>query len=57
MLTDVASLLRSALQTDRGTVQWPQALATALLARQSEDGAFRNRSSELREDDPLVATR
>jgi squalene-hopene/tetraprenyl-beta-curcumene cyclase len=50
------ALGKMALRTEHGPVQWPQALAEALLARQSEDGAFRNRYSELREDDPLVAT-
>ena len=44
------------LETERGTVAWASALAEALLARQGADGSFRNAYSEMREDDPLVAT-
>ena len=44
------------LTTERGTVAWASALADALLARQAADGSFRNAYTEMREDDPLVAT-
>jgi len=38
---------------DRGR---PEALAQALLERQRDDGSWSNAASEMREDDPLVAT-
>jgi squalene-hopene/tetraprenyl-beta-curcumene cyclase len=44
------------IETEAGTVDWPVALAEALLARQQPDGAWRNRFTDTREDDPLVAT-
>ena len=44
------------LETDRGPVHWPSALADALLDRQREDGRFENPATDLREDDPLLAT-
>lgn len=44
------------IATDTGRVHWARALAEALLARQRADGAWANPSTELREDDPLVAT-
>jgi squalene-hopene/tetraprenyl-beta-curcumene cyclase len=50
------ALGKPTLQTERSPVHWPQALAHALLARQAPDGSFRNAYTELREDDPLVAT-
>lgn len=36
--------------------RWAEPLAEALLARQAPDGSFANSASEMREDDPLVAT-
>jgi hypothetical protein len=50
------ALGKTTLQTERGPVAWPAALAETLLARQAADGSFLNPYSELREDDPLVAT-
>lgn len=44
------------IATDTGRVHWARALAEALLSRQRPDGAWANPSTELREDDPLVAT-
>lgn len=44
------------LATARGTVAWAPALARALLTRQAADGTWRNTATELREDDPVVAT-
>lgn len=35
---------------------WVKQLTKALLARQSDDGAWRNRFRDAKEDDPLVAT-
>jgi hypothetical protein len=35
---------------------WAEALAIALVARQSADGSWKNPASEMREDDPIVAT-
>ena len=39
-----------------GAVHWPSALAEALLARQRDDGAWKNDATYLREDDPILAT-
>ena len=39
-----------------GQVRWAEALAEALLAKQRPDGSWANPMSEMREDDPLVAT-
>jgi hypothetical protein len=39
-----------------GDVRWAEALAQALLARQRPDGSWANEYSEMREDDPVVAT-
>lgn len=39
-----------------GETAWAGPLAKALLARQQEDGSWRNEYTELREDDPLVGT-
>jgi len=50
------ALGKANLQTAHGPQHWPRALAQALLARQAPDGSFRNAYTELREDDPLVAT-
>ncbi|MCK6573271.1 hypothetical protein L6V77_19500 [Myxococcota bacterium] len=44
------------IETPRGPVAWGPALAGALLARQHPDGHFRNPATDLREDDPLLAT-
>lgn len=42
--------------TDPRTHNWPERLTEALLKRQRPDGSFVNSASDLREDDPLVAT-
>jgi squalene-hopene/tetraprenyl-beta-curcumene cyclase len=39
-----------------GELRWAEALAEALLARQRPDGTWANPASEMREDDPVVAT-
>jgi hypothetical protein len=39
-----------------GDRRWAEALARELLARQLPDGSWRNGATEMREDDPLVAT-
>jgi hypothetical protein len=44
------------LATATGTVAWAPALAQALLARQRPDGSWKNDATEMREDDPVVAT-
>jgi squalene-hopene/tetraprenyl-beta-curcumene cyclase len=44
------------IDTSGGRVHWARVLAEALLARQRPDGSWANASTELREDDPLVAT-
>jgi len=44
------------LMTDQGEVRWAEALAEELLRRQRPDGSFANPASEMREDDPVVAT-
>lgn len=44
------------LETDRGPVDWARALAEELLRRQRSDGAWANRYTEMREDEPIVAT-
>lgn len=44
------------LETARGQVNWAEAMAEALLRRQRPDGSFRNPATDLREDDPLLAT-
>ena len=44
------------VDTGAGRVHWARALAGALLARQRPDGSWANTSTELREDDPLLAT-
>jgi hypothetical protein len=47
---------KTTLATERGQVDWARALAEALLARQRDDGSWANPASEMREDDPIVAT-
>ena len=44
------------LATAHGDVRWAAALATELLDRQRPDGTWANDYTELREDDPLLAT-
>ena len=39
----------------RGTA-WAEQLSAALLARQRDDGSWRNDATEMREDDPVIAT-
>ena len=36
--------------------RWAEALAGELLSRQAPDGSWRNPASEMREDDPIIAT-
>ncbi|HUT35000.1 MAG TPA: hypothetical protein VNE39_16030 [Planctomycetota bacterium] len=42
--------------TRKGGVRWAEALAKELLARQRDDGSWRNIYTDAKEDDPLVAT-
>lgn len=42
--------------TAMGETEWARELSRALMSRQEQDGAWRNRFTELHEDDPLVAT-
>jgi len=42
--------------TRQGRLDWAAALATELLTRQRDDGAWVNRYTDAKEDDPLVAT-
>jgi squalene-hopene/tetraprenyl-beta-curcumene cyclase len=44
------------LDTARGKLRWPEALGRALLAEQRPDGAWTNPFTDMREDDPMVAT-
>jgi len=44
------------VETREGVVDWPEAFARELLARQRSDGAWVNRFTDAKEDDPLVAT-
>lgn len=44
------------IDTPGGPIAWGEALAAALLARQRPDGGFANPATDLREDDPLLAT-
>jgi hypothetical protein len=48
-------VVRQALPAGR-TAQWAPTLAEGLLRRQGADGAWRNPSVDVREDDPLIAT-
>ncbi len=43
-------------QTRDGPVDWSEAFARELLARQRADGSWVNRFTDAKEDDPLVAT-
>jgi len=47
---------KTSLHTPHGEVRWASALAETLLARQRADGSWANPQSEMREDDPIVAT-
>jgi squalene-hopene/tetraprenyl-beta-curcumene cyclase len=42
--------------TRTGPIPWGSALTEALLGRQAPDGHFRNPATDLREDDPVLAT-
>ena len=44
------------VQTPKGFVDWPAALAEELLLRQRADGSWTNRFTDAKEDDPLIAT-
>lgn len=44
------------IDTAAGQLDWPQAIAEALIRRQQPDGSWINRYTDAREDDPLVAT-
>lgn len=44
------------LATEAGPRKWPEDLAEELLSRQRRDGSWANRYTEMREDEPLVAT-
>jgi len=44
------------IETPKGKIKWAEALAEELLRRQRADGAWVNRFTDGREDDPLVAT-
>jgi squalene-hopene/tetraprenyl-beta-curcumene cyclase len=46
----------SELETEKGKVCWPEALADELLKRQQKDGSWVSDATEFREDDPLIAT-
>ncbi len=44
------------ITTAEGPIVWPMWMAEALIRRQRPDGSFANAYTDLREDDPLVAT-
>ncbi len=44
------------LMTTQGPVRWAGALAAELVGRQRDDGSWKNAYTEMREDDPVVAT-
>jgi len=44
------------MDTSSGPIAWPQAMAAELLSRQRADGAWVNRFTDAKEDDPLVST-
>jgi squalene-hopene/tetraprenyl-beta-curcumene cyclase len=44
------------VETPSGSVRWAEVLAEELVKRQETDGSWRNRLSDGREDEPLVAT-
>jgi hypothetical protein len=50
------ALGKSRLETATGPREWPAELAQALLSHQRADGSWANPYTELREDDPLMAT-
>ena len=50
------ALGKRTLQTEHGPVDWPHAIVEELVARQLDDGSWLNPYSELREDDPILAT-
>lgn len=50
------ALGKAELATARGPVRWAPALAAELLRRQRDDGAWKSDFTEMREDDPVVAT-
>ena len=50
------ALGKPVLSTEAGEVRWAEALAEELLRRQRPDGSWANPASEMREDDPVVAT-
>lgn len=52
----LTALGNNRISTDKGIVRWDFALADAVGKRQSKDGAWRNHATDLREDDPLLAT-
>jgi squalene-hopene/tetraprenyl-beta-curcumene cyclase len=50
------ALGKGELATERGKVRWGEVLARALLDEQRPDGTWANAFTDMREDDPLVAT-
>ena len=44
------------LETRNGPIDWRRALVLGVLPRQRPDGSFANPATDLREDDPLLAT-
>ncbi|HYX91043.1 MAG TPA: prenyltransferase/squalene oxidase repeat-containing protein [Myxococcaceae bacterium] len=50
------ALGKDELLTDHGKVRWTEALARALLDEQRPDGTWVNAYTDMREDDPMVAT-
>lgn len=44
------------IETSRGKTDWAAAFARELLARRRSDGAWVNRATDAKEDDPLVAS-
>ncbi|MBM3493594.1 MAG: hypothetical protein FJX72_04620 [Armatimonadetes bacterium] len=44
------------IQTTSGPVDWAAALADELIRRQRADGSWKNRYTDAKEDDPLIAT-
>lgn len=50
------ALEEPSLHSPRGDIAWPRLLAEELLSRQRPDGSWANSSTDMREDDPLVAT-
>ena len=54
--TTLAALGIDSLHTATGPIDWRRSLASELVARQADDGSWRNTHGAGREDDPLVAT-